>query len=163
MQPGSMVDTQVHEGFPAAMGASIGLLTRARRLAVLTAGRTLDEFGPALLNEAAAILARGGPVQVMSLGPVSAELALELRSRGVELRMLDEQREVGIVVSDAEVLLHPPDFGAESPVSPCNLTTDSLVAVASFQLAFDACWRRARPWTRAEVPEGRKAVPRRRK
>jgi hypothetical protein len=145
----------LHEGFEDTMRAGLDVLRDAQRISVFTSGRTIEEFGPPLFDMARGVMGRGGPVRVLAAHGLDPEVAAELGALGAEVRVLDEPREVGLMVSDRAVVLAPVDLGPHDPLPACAVSLRTLVAVARFQLLFDHAWERGKPALQAQGNKSR--------
>lgn len=130
-------------GFEPSLGAARDLLTRARGVGVLLPATLADEFALVMTEDYGALVQRGGSARILMAGQPSTDVRLMLRERGVEVRALDEGREVGMMVSDQGALLFPFGQEADSPLTVVALLVTDPIATAHFQLAFEAAWERA--------------------
>jgi hypothetical protein len=127
------------------MRETLRLLRGAQRVSLLLRGVVLDEFVPPLLAEVRRLAAERRDVRVLAAGPPSRDVAQELAEAGAEVRVLDALREVGLLVSDREVMLLAPLPPPDSPMQPTVIVATDPAAVANWQLAFDRAWASALP------------------
>lgn len=148
---------RVHRGFDDAIRVAMTTVQEAGQLVVLLPQHNFEEFGPVLLGEFRAVVARGGSVRILVVGDAPAELTRAVAEVGAEVRALREAREVGIVATDTTLLLFPPEQRPDSPLTVCLLEVEDPVALAHFRLAFERAWERALP---AAAPRSRGAAGR---
>jgi hypothetical protein len=132
-------------GFEAAAKVASQAFASATHVSGLASPSTIEEFGIAFLHELRRVAARGGTVRVIAAGSVSQETIQVLGDAGVAMRELAEPREVGLFLTDHEMLLFPSEMRPESPLTQVAVHLPDLVATAHFQLAFERAWSRAKP------------------
>lgn len=142
---GVLDGAELIRGFDACIREGIGIVARGREVAVLSPVELIDEFVLPLLEKARALRREGRAVRLVCIGAPPEGLAAVLADDGVDVRVVDEHREVGFVVTDMETLFFPAALGPESMLTPFMVLLRDAVAVAHLRLAFERAWARARP------------------
>lgn len=132
-------------GFEDAMRVGLEMLRAARQVGIVMPGYNFEEFALPVLPEAREVLARGGSVRVVVVGTADPAVVREARDAGLDIRVLDESREVALMATDVGAVLFSPEMRPESPLTPCVVAVLDIVAVTHFRLAFERAWAAAMP------------------